>query len=74
VIEAAWVWYSIADLLSDAGFQVHLAHPLGVAGYRSCRVSNDERDAVLLAGLVRMGALLEAWQCTSRLIHQGRFI
>jgi hypothetical protein len=32
VIEAAWGWYSIADLLSDAGFQVHLAHPLGWLG------------------------------------------
>ena len=61
VIEAAWGWYWIADLLSDAGFKVHLAHPLGVAGYRNRRVKNDEKDAILLADLLRMGSLLEAW-------------
>ena len=41
--------------------QVHLAHPLGVAGYRNRRVKNDERDAILLADLLRMGSLPEAW-------------
>jgi transposase len=61
VIEAAWGWYWIADLLSDAGFAVHLAHPLGVAGYRNRRVKNDEKDAILLADLLRMGSLPESW-------------
>jgi transposase len=61
VIEGAWGWYWIADLLSDAGFEVHLAHPLGVAGYQNRRVKNDERDAILLADLLRMGSLPEAW-------------
>jgi transposase len=61
VLEAAWGWYWIADLLSDAGFEVHLAHPLGVAGYQNRRVKNDERDAILLADLLRMGSLPEAW-------------
>jgi transposase len=61
VIEAAWGWYWIADLLSDAGFKVHLAHPLGVAGYRNRRVKNDELDAILLADLLRMGSLPESW-------------
>lgn len=61
VIEAAWGWYWVADLLSDAGFEVHLAHPLGVNGYRNRRVKNDERDAILLADLLRMGSLPEAW-------------
>ena len=40
---------------------VHLAHPLGVAGYRNRRVKNDEKDAILLADLLRMGSLPEAW-------------
>ena len=61
VIEAAWGWYWIADLLSDAGFEVHLAHPLGVAGYQNRRVKNDDKDATLLADLLRMGSLPEAW-------------
>jgi hypothetical protein len=60
-LEAAWGWHSIADPLSDAGFTVHLAHPLGAAGYRNRRVNNDERDAVLLADLLRMESLPEAW-------------
>ena len=48
VVEAAWGWYWIADLFAAAGFAVHLAHPLGVAGYRNRRVKNDEqrRDPV----------------------------
>ncbi len=61
VVEAAWGWYWIADLFAAAGFAVHLAHPLGVAGYRNRRVKNDERDAILLADLLRMGSLREAW-------------
>ena len=61
VIEAAWGWYWIADLFTAAGFAVHLAHPLGVAGYRNRRVKNDEKDAILLADLLRMGSLPEAW-------------
>ena len=61
VIEAAWGWYWIADLLTDAGFEVHLAHPLGVKGYQNRRVKNDDRDAALLADLLRMGSLPEAW-------------
>jgi len=61
VLEAAWGWYWIADLLSDAGFEVHLAHPLGVAGYQNRRVKNDDKDATLLADLLRMGSLPEAW-------------
>ena len=34
VIEATWGWYWAADVLSEAGCRVHLAHPLGVKGPR----------------------------------------
>jgi Transposase len=40
---------------------VHLAHPLGVKGFRYRRVKNDVRDAGDLADLLRMGRLPEAW-------------
>jgi transposase len=40
---------------------LHLAHPLGIAGYENRRVKNDLRDATLLAHLLRMGRLPEAW-------------
>ncbi len=40
---------------------MHLAHPLGVKGFRYRRVKNDVRDAADLADLLRMGRLPEAW-------------
>jgi transposase len=41
--------------------RLHLAHPLGIAGYENRRVKNDLRDATLLADLLRMGRLPKAW-------------
>ena len=61
VIEATWGWYWAADVLSEAGCRVHLAHPLGVKGFQNRRVKNDDRDATLLADLLRMGSLPEGW-------------
>ena len=61
VLEATWGWYWAADVLREAGFGVHLAHPLAIGGYRNRRVKNDERDAMLLADLLRMGSLPEGW-------------
>jgi transposase len=48
VIEATWGWYWAADVLSEAGCRVHLAHPLGVKGFENRRVKNDQRDALLV--------------------------
>ncbi len=45
VLEATYGWYWAADVLAEAGAQVHLAHPLGVKGFAYRRVKNDERDA-----------------------------
>jgi transposase len=61
VLEATYGWYWAADVLAEAGAQVHLAHPLGVKGFAYRRVKNDERDAADLADLLRMGRLPEAW-------------
>src|SRR4029078_13086756 len=49
------------DVRQACGARVHLAHPLGVKGFRYRRVKNDVRDAADLADLLRMGRLLEAW-------------
>ena len=47
---------------AEGGARVHLAHPLGMKGITSNRrVKNDVRDAVLLADLLRLGSLPEAW-------------
>jgi transposase len=61
VLEATYGWYWAADLLTELGSEVHLAHPLGVKGFAYRRVKNDVRDAIDLADLLRMGRLPEAW-------------
>ena len=53
--------YWAVDVLQAHGARVHLAHPLGVKGFRYRRVKNDVRDASDLADLLRMGRLPEAW-------------
>ena len=60
-MEACWGWYWAADVIVECGVRLHLAHPLGIAGYANRRVKNDIRDATLLADLLRMGRLPEAW-------------
>ena len=55
VIEATYGWYWAVDLLQDAGFSVHLAHPSG-NDWGKRRVKNDERDARDLADLLRLGS------------------
>ena len=61
VLEATYGWYWAVDVLQAHGARVHLAHPLGVKGFRYRRVKNDVRDAADLADLLRMGRLPEAW-------------
>jgi len=61
VLEATYGWYWAADVLTEAGARVHLAHPLGIKGFAYRRVKNDVRDAADLADLLRMGRLPEAW-------------
>ena len=53
--------YGAVDALADLGATVHLAHPLGVKAFSYRRVKNDQRDAVDLADLLRMGRLPHAW-------------
>jgi hypothetical protein len=52
VLEATWGWYWAADVITQAGGNVHLAHPLGIAGFENRRVKNDQIDARLLADLL----------------------
>jgi transposase len=61
VLEATYGWYWAVDTLQAQGARVHLAHPLGVKGFRYRRVKNDVRDASDLADLLRMNRLPEAW-------------
>jgi transposase len=61
VLEATYGWYWAVDALQAAGANVHLAHPLGVKAFEYRRVKNDERDALDLADLLRMGRLAQGW-------------
>ena len=45
-MEATWGWYWAADVIAECGATLHLAHPLGIAGYENRRVKNDIVDAV----------------------------
>ena len=60
VIEATYGWYWIVDLLQEQGATVHLANPSGL-NWGTRRVKNDERDAVDLIDMLRLGRLAEAW-------------
>jgi transposase len=60
VIEATYGWYWIVDWLQAQGATVHLANPSGL-NWGTRRVKNDERDAVDLIDMLRLGRLAEAW-------------
>jgi transposase len=74
VLEATWGWYWAADVISEAGGRVHLAHPLGIAGFENRRVKNDRVDARLLADLLRMGRLPEAWIAPGSIRQQRELV
>jgi transposase len=60
VIEATYGWYWVVDLLAEHGARVHLANPQAL-NWGQRRVKNDERDAIDLADMLRLGRLPEAW-------------
>lgn len=65
VLEATWGWYWAADVISQAGGLVHLAHPLGIAGYENRRVRKTPGCWLTCYG---WGA------CRRRGLHQSRFV
>jgi transposase len=75
VIEAAYGWYWVVDLLQANGGRVHLANPRGL-NWGQRRVKNDERDAIDLVDMLRLGWLPEAWiapPATRELRELGRY-
>jgi transposase len=60
VVEATYGWYWVVDLLQANGARVHLGNPQGL-NWGQRRVKNDERDAIDLADMLRLGRLPEAW-------------
>jgi transposase len=60
-LEATYGWEWLADLLQDAGYELHLAHPLRTKAIASARVKTDSVDARTLAQLLRADLLPEAY-------------
>jgi transposase len=60
VVEATYGWYWAVDVLQELDVTVHLAHPSGLNWGRRRR-KDDERDALDLADMLRLGRLPEAW-------------
>jgi transposase len=60
-LEATYVWEWLAELLEDAGHELHLAHPLRTKAIASARVKTDAVDARTLAQLLRADLLPEAY-------------
>ena len=52
-LEATYGWEWLAELLEDAGYELHLAHPLRTKAIASARVKTDAVDAMTLAHLLR---------------------
>jgi len=60
ILEATYGWYWAVDLLNELGCDVHLAAPSSL-NWGQRRVKNDERDAIDLIDLHRLGRMTEAW-------------
>jgi transposase len=60
VVEASYGWYWVVDLLEANGAESTSLTPRGL-NWGQRRVKNDERDAIDLADMLRLGRLPEAW-------------
>ena len=60
-LEATYGWEWLAELLEEAGYELHLAHPLRTRAIASARVKTDAVDARTLAHLLRADLLPEAY-------------
>jgi transposase len=61
VVESTFNWYWLVDGLKALGFDVSLAHTLGLAMITQAKVKTDRRDAFTLAKLLRAGLIPKAY-------------
>src|SRR5437868_771925 len=61
VVESTFNWYWLIDGLQAAGFEVVLAHTLGLYLITGAKVKTDRRDAYSLAKLLLVGAVPAAY-------------
>jgi len=72
--EATYGWSWFADLLSDAGIEAHMAHPLATKAIAAGRVKNDAVDARTLAHLLRTHLLPEGWIAPPAIRERRRLV
>jgi transposase len=61
MLEAAYGWGWLVDLLEELELEPHLVHPSRCKAIASARLKNDKVDAATLAQLLRADLLPEAW-------------
>ena len=61
VVESTFNWYWIVDLLSDEGYEMHLASPTKIQQYSGLKHSDDKDDAFWLAEMLRLKILPEGY-------------
>jgi transposase len=61
VVESTFNWYWLVDGLMDHGYHVHLANPAAIQQYEGLKHVDDQRDALWLANLLRLGILPEGY-------------
>jgi transposase len=66
-LEATYGWEWLAGLLEEAGYELHLAHPLRTCAIAAARVKTDAVDARTLAHLLRADLLPEAYVASREL-------
>jgi transposase len=60
-VESTYNWYWLVDGLQDSDYKVHLANPSAMKKYSDLKYSDDHRDAVWLAWLLKLGILPEGY-------------
>lgn len=63
VVESTFNWYWLVDGLKDRGYDVCLAHTLGLYMITGAKVKTDRRDALALAKLLKAGMIPKAYIC-----------
>jgi transposase len=61
VVESTFNWYWLVDGLQEAGYEVCLAHTLGLYMITGAKVKTDRRDALALAKLLKAGMIPKAY-------------
>lgn len=61
VVESTFNWYWLVDGLQHLGFDLCLAHTLGLSLITKAKVKTDRRDAFTLAKLLRAGVIPKAY-------------